>query len=97
MANVSFRRGFISREMVNWVAMNFAFIIYNAILHYGMADENIFYGLFLDLKTEEKILPYLMKLLCFEKYLRMDRMKIRDSPSYRKEIFTFLGSQNRSH
>ncbi len=93
LANVSFRRGFISREMVNWVAMNFAFIIYNAILHYGMADENIFYGLFLDLKTEEKILPYLMKLLCFEKYLRMDRMKIRDSPSYRKEIFTFLGSK----
>jgi hypothetical protein len=58
-----------------------------------MADENIFYALFLYLKTEEKILPYLMKLLCFDKYLRMDRMKIRDSPVYRKELFTFLGSK----
>ncbi|MHA1602555.1 MAG: hypothetical protein ACTSUI_06035, partial [Promethearchaeota archaeon] len=49
------------------------------------------YNLFLDLKTEEKILPYLMKLLCFDKYLRLDRTKIRDSPTYRKEIFSFLG------
>jgi hypothetical protein len=73
--------------------MNFAFIIYNAILHTVLADSNIFYNLFLDLKTEEKILPYLMKLLCFDNYLRMDRMQIRDSPSYRKEIFTFLGSK----
>jgi hypothetical protein len=73
--------------------MNFAFIIYNGILHATLKDDNLFYNLFLDMKTEEKILPYLMKLLCFETYLRLDRMKIRDSPGYRKEIFTFLGSK----
>lgn len=93
LAYVSFRRGFLSKELINWIAMNFAFIIYNTILHWKMSLENIFYGLFLDLKTEEKLLPYLMKLLCFDKYLRMDYMKIRDSPSYRKEVFTFLGSK----
>ncbi len=93
LSRVSFRRGFLSKELINWIAMNFAFIIYNAILHAFMSDDNIFYNLFLDLKTEEKILPYLMKLLCFENYLRLDRTKIRDSPTYRKEIFTFLGKK----
>ncbi|MHA1584952.1 MAG: hypothetical protein ACTSWL_06830 [Promethearchaeota archaeon] len=91
LAKISFRRGFLSKELINWIAINFAFIIYNAILHSVMSDDNIFYNLFLDLKTEEKILPYLMKLLCFDKYLRLDRTKIRDSPTYRKEIFSFLG------
>jgi hypothetical protein len=93
LAKVSFRRGFLSKELINWIAMNFAFIIYNALLHTVLSDDNIFYNLFLDLKTEEKILPYLMKLLCFDKYLRLDRSKIRDSPTYRKEIFTFLGGK----
>ncbi|MHA1775385.1 MAG: hypothetical protein ACTSWC_01350 [Promethearchaeota archaeon] len=93
LAKISFRRGFLSKELINWIAMNFAFIIYNAILHTFLSDDNIFYNLFLDLKTEEKILPYLMKLLCFEEYLRLDRTKIRDSPVYRKEIFTFLGKK----
>jgi len=93
LAKVSSRRGFLSKELINWISMNYAFIIYNAILHTILADDNIFYNLFLDLKTEEKILPYLMKLLCFENYLRLDRSKIRDSPTYRKEIFTFLGSK----
>jgi hypothetical protein len=93
LANASYRRGFVSKELLNWIAMNFAFIIYNAILHTTLSDENIMYHMFLDLKTEEKILPYMMKLLCFDKYLRMDRMKIRDSPTYRKEVFTFLGSK----
>jgi len=93
LAKVSYRRGFLSKELINWIAMNFAFIIYNAILHGALSDSNIFYNLFLDLKTEEKVLPYLMKLLCFDKYLRLDRTQIRDSPSYRKEIFTFLGSK----
>jgi len=91
LAKTSFRRGFLSKEMINWIAANFAFIIYNTVLHTVLSDENIFYNLFLDLKMEEKILPYLMKLLCFEQYLRLDRTKIRDSPTYRKEIFTFLG------
>lgn len=93
LAKVSYRRGFLSKELINWVTMNFAFIIYNAVLHTFLADSNIFNGIFLDLKTEEKILPYLMKLLCFDRLLRMDRSQIRDSPSYRKEIFTFLGSK----
>ncbi|UYP45901.1 hypothetical protein NEF87_002186 [Candidatus Lokiarchaeum ossiferum] len=93
LAKASFRRGFLSKELVNWIAMNFAFIIYNAVLHTVLSDENIFYNLFLDMKTEEKILPYLMKLLCFDKYLRLDRTKIRDSPTYRKELFNFLGGK----
>ncbi|RLI63612.1 MAG: hypothetical protein DRO88_09445 [Promethearchaeia archaeon] len=93
LAKVSLRRGFISKELINWISMNFAFIIYNTILRTNLSDENIFYNLFLDLKTEEKIIPYLMKLLCFENYLRLDRTKIRDSPVYRKELFNFLGSK----
>lgn len=93
LANSSFKRGFLSKELLNWIALNSAFVIFNAVIHHRMSDENIFYGLYLDLKTEEKLLPYLMKLLCFDKYLRMDRMKIRDSPSYRKEIFSGLGSK----
>lgn len=93
LAKASMRRGFLSKELINWISMNFAFIIYNTILHANLSDENIFYNLFLDLKTEEKIIPYLMKILCFENYLRLDRTKIRDSPVYRKELFTFLGSK----
>jgi hypothetical protein len=34
-----------------------------------------------------------MKLACFPNYLGIDKMKIRDSPQYRKEIFNFIGSQ----
>jgi hypothetical protein len=34
-----------------------------------------------------------MKLMCFPKYLGLDKMKIRDSVQYRKEIFNFIGSQ----
>ena len=49
--------------------------------------------MFTDLKTEEKILPYLMKLICFDKYLGIDRTKVRDSVQYRKEIFSSIGSQ----
>jgi hypothetical protein len=93
LSHASYRRGFLSKELINWISINFAFIIYNAILHTQLSDENILYNLFLDLKTEEKILPYLMKLLCYGKYLRLDRTKIRDSPTYRKEIFNFLGSK----
>ncbi len=93
LAKVSMRRGFLSKELINWISMNFSFIIYNTVLHANLSDENIFYNLFLDLKTEEKIIPYLMKILCFENYLRLDRTKIRDSPVYRKELFNFLGSK----
>jgi hypothetical protein len=34
-----------------------------------------------------------MKLICFPNYLGLDKMKIRDSVQYRKEIFNFIGSQ----
>lgn len=93
LAHASFRRGFLSKELINWISVNFAFIIYNAVLHTKLSEDNIFYNLFLDLRTEEKILPYLMKLLCYGEYLRLDRTKIRDSPTYRKEIFNFLGNK----
>jgi len=93
LAFASFRRGFLSKEFVNWISMNFGFLIYNSILKWKLSEENIFYDIFRDLQTNEKILPYLMKLICFPKYLGLDRMKIRDSPQYRKEIFNFLGSQ----
>ncbi|MBD3254701.1 MAG: hypothetical protein GF383_06390 [Candidatus Lokiarchaeota archaeon] len=93
LAFVSLRRGFLSKELINWIAMNFAFIIYMSILKWKLSDENIFYSIFKDLQTNEKVLPYLMKLICFPKYLGLDKMKIRDSVQYRKEIFNFIGSQ----
>ncbi|MHA1294246.1 MAG: hypothetical protein ACTSQJ_16455 [Promethearchaeota archaeon] len=89
----SYRRGFLSKELINWIAMNFAFLMYMGILKWKLSDENIFYGIFKDLQTNEKVLPYLMKLICFPNYLSLDKMKIRDSIQYRKEIFNFIGSQ----
>jgi len=67
--------------------------MYMGILKWKLSDDNIFYGIFKDLQTNEKILPNLMKLSCFPNYLGMDKMKIRDSVQYRKEIFNFIGSQ----
>ena len=93
LAFSSQRRGFLSKEFVNWISMNFAFLIYMGILKWKLSDENIFYTIFKDLQTNEKILPYLMKLICFPNYLGVDKMKIRDSVQYRKEIFNFIGSQ----
>lgn len=93
LANASMRRGFLSKELINWIAMNFALLMYMSILKWKLSDDNIFYGIFKDLQTNEKILPYLMKLACFPNYLGMDKMKIRDSVQYRKEIFNFIGSQ----
>lgn len=93
LAFSSMRRGFISKELINWISMNFAFLIYMGILKWKLTDENIFYGIFKDLQTNEKVLPYLMKLICFPNYLSLDKMKIRDSVQYRKEIFNFIGSQ----
>jgi len=93
LAFASQRRGFLSKELINWISMNFAFLIYMGILKWKLSDQNIFYPIFKDLQTNEKILPYLMKLLCFPNYLGIDKMKIRDSTQYRKEIFNFIGSQ----
>ncbi|MFX1308542.1 MAG: hypothetical protein ACFE8C_02510 [Promethearchaeota archaeon] len=93
LAFASQRRGFLSKELINWISMNFAFLIYMGILKWKLSDENIFYTIFKDLQTNEKVLPYLMKLICFPNYLGLDKMKIRDSIQYRKEIFNFIGSQ----
>ncbi len=93
LAFASIRRGFLSKELINWISMNFAFLIYMGILKWKLSDENIFYTIFKDLQTNEKVLPYLMKLICFPNYLGLDKMKIRDSVQYRKEIFNFIGSQ----
>ena len=93
LAFASLRRGFLSKEFINWISMNFAFLIYMGILKWKLSDENIFYAIFKDLQTNEKVLPYLMKLICFPNYLSLDKMKIRDSPQYRKEIFNFIGAQ----
>ncbi|MHA1913845.1 MAG: hypothetical protein ACW986_00555 [Promethearchaeota archaeon] len=93
LAFSSQRRGFLSKELINWISMNFAFLIYMGILRWKLSEENIFYTIFKDLQTNEKILPYLMKLICFPNYLGIDKMKIRDSIQYRKEIFNFIGSQ----
>ncbi len=93
LAFASQRRGFLSKELINWISMNFAFLIYMGILKWKLSDENIFYAIFKDLQTNEKVLPYLMKLICFPNYLGLDKMKIRDSVQYRKEIFNFIGSQ----
>ncbi len=93
VAFASLRRGFLSKELINWISMNFAFLTYMGILKWKLSDENIFYAIFKDLQTNEKVLPYLMKLMCFPNYLGLDKMKIRDSVQYRKEIFNFIGSQ----
>ncbi len=93
LAFISFRRGFLSKELINWIAMNFAFLMYMGILKWKLSEENIFYSIFKDLQTNEKILPYLMKLICFPNYLGLDKNKIRDSIQYRKEIFNFIGAQ----
>ena len=93
LAFASQRRGFLSKELVNWISMNCAFLMYMGILKWKLSDENIFYSIFKDLQTNEKVLPYLMKLTCFPNYLGLDKMKIRDSIQYRKEIFNFIGSQ----
>jgi len=93
LAFASLRRGFLSKELTNWISMNIAFLIYMGILKWKLSDENIFYSIFKDLQTNEKVLPYLMKLICFPNYLGIDKMKIRDSPQYRKEIFNLVGSQ----
>ena len=93
LAFASQRRGFLTKELINWISMNFAFLMYMGILKWKLSDQNIFYPIFKDLQTNEKILPYLMKLICFPNYLGIDKMKIRDSPQYRKEIFNFIGSQ----
>ncbi len=93
LAFASQRRGFLSKELINWISMNFSFLIYMGILKWKLSEENIFYAIFKDLQTNEKVLPYLMKLICFPNYLGLDKMKIRDSVQYRKEIFNFIGSQ----
>ena len=93
LAFTSQRRGFLSKELLNWISMNFSFLIYMGILKWKLSNENIFYSIFKDLQTNEKVLPYLMKLICFPNYLGLDKMKIRDSVQYRKEIFNFIGSQ----
>jgi len=93
LAFASRRRGFLSKELINWISINFAFLIYMGILKWKLTDENIFYSIFKDLQTNEKVLPYLMKLICFPNYLGLDKTKIRDSPQYRKEIFNFIGAQ----
>ncbi len=93
LALASQRRGFLSKEFINWISMNFAFLIYMGILKWKLSDQNIFYPIFKDLQTNEKVLPYLMKLICFPNYLGLDKLKIRDSPQYRKEIFNFIGAQ----
>lgn len=92
LANTSYKRGFLSKELINWISSNIAYLIYTSIMKVTMSEDNIFLDIFTDLKTEEKILPYLMKLICFENYLRIDRTKIRDSVQYRKEIFNTIGS-----
>jgi len=93
IAFAALRRGFLSKEIINWIAMNFAVLLYKGILEFKLSEDNIFYEIFEDFQTSEKILPYLMKLICFPNYLNLDKMKIRDSPQYRKEIFNFIGAE----
>ncbi|MHA1110548.1 MAG: hypothetical protein ACTSRE_05565 [Promethearchaeota archaeon] len=96
LAKLAYRRGFISKELINWISSIFALLLYNASLLTFVSEENIFHSIFTELKTIEKILPYMMKLICFDKYLGIDRTKIRDSVQYRKEIFSSIGSQIQS-
>jgi hypothetical protein len=93
LGKISMRRGFLSKELVNWISANVAFSIFNGMVQAFVSDTNPFRSTFYDLKTQEKIIPYLMKLICFKDFLRLNRSKIRDSPQYRKEIFNLLGSK----
>ncbi len=93
LGKISMRRGFLSKELVNWISSNVAFSIFNGTVLAFISDANPFRSTFYDLKTQEKIIPYLMKLICFKDFLRLNRAKIRDSPQYRKEIYNLLGSK----
>ena len=93
LAKICMRRGFLSKELINWISANIAFSIFNGVTLAFVSPENPFRSILYDLKTQEKIIPYLMKLICFRDFLRLNRSKIRDSPQYRKEIYNFLGSK----
>ncbi len=93
LGKICMRRGFLSKELVNWISANIAFAIFNGTVLAFVSDSNPFRSTFYDLKTQEKIIPYLMKLICFKDFLRLNRSKIRDSPQYRKEIYNLLGSK----
>ena len=93
LGKISMRRGFLSKELVNWISSNVAFSIFNGTILAFVSEENPFRSTFYDLKTVEKIIPYMMKLICFKDFLRLNRAKIRDSPQYRKELYNLLGSK----
>lgn len=93
LSKICMRRGFISKELVNWISANVAFSIFNGVTLAFLSPDNPFRSILYDLKTQEKIIPYLMKLICSRDFLRLNRAKIRDSPQYRKEIYNFLGSK----
>ena len=93
LGKICMHRGFLSKELVNWISANVAFSIFNGTVLAFISDTNPFRSIFYDLKTQEKIIPYLMKLICFKDFLRLNRAKIRDSPQYRKEIYNVLGSK----
>lgn len=49
--------------------------------------------IFTDPYIEEKLIPYLMKLICFEPMLSIDYTQIDDSQVQRKKILELLGDK----
>jgi hypothetical protein len=93
LSNASIKRMHLSRKLINWISGVFAVIIYESILRKNMQEQNFFIRIFTDPYIEEKLIPYLMKLVCFEPMLSIDYMQIDDSPVQRKKILELLGDK----
>jgi hypothetical protein len=93
LAQMAKRRGFLTKQLVNWITANAAYIYYATVFAQTICPENIFRGVLLDLRTLEKILPYMQKLICFPEFLNLDRTKVHDSPIMRREMFSAIGEK----
>ena len=93
LSNASIKRVHLSRKLINWISGVFGVIIYESVLRKNMQEQNFFIRIFTDPYIEEKIIPYLMKLICFEPMLSIDYMQIDDSSVQRKKILELLGDK----
>lgn len=93
LSNASVRRMSLSRKLINWISGVFAVIIYESILRKNLQEDNFFMRIFTDPYIEEKLIPYLMKLICFEPMLSIDYTQIDDSQVQRKKILELLGDK----
>jgi hypothetical protein len=93
LSNASVKRMNLSKKLINWISAVLSIIIYEAILRRNMQEGNFFIRILTDPYIEEKLIPYVMKLICFEPMLSIDYMQIEDSPVQRKKILELLGDK----